>query len=146
MITPQQLIDEARKLIGTPWRHQGRTTSGVDCIGLVALATRNAGLDLAAVCGVRDERNYGRRADPRLYALVEKHCTRIDAPIPGALLFFKFKGDRAPRHFGIYTERDTVIHAEAKVRGQVVEHGYRAQWVTWTDSIWKLPGVSYDLP
>lgn len=145
MITAKRFIDAARELVGTPWRHQGRSKAGVDCIGLIVLSTANAGLDLATLCGVSDERNYGRLADPRLYALVEQHCEKVDEAIPGSLLFFQFPGDSYPRHFGIYTERDTVIHAEAKVRSRVIEHGYRGRWLTWTHSVWKLPGVIYDI-
>ena len=146
MITAQKLIAEARKLVGTPWKHQGRSMMGVDCIGFVDLAARNGGHDIAAHCGIQDERNYARAPDPVLLARVEKFCTQIHQPVPGCLLFFRFPGDRLPRHFGIFTERDTVIHAESKMRGQVVEHGYRAHWVRWTHSMWKLPGVIYDLP
>lgn len=146
MITAQRLIDEARLLVGTPWQHQGRTRFGVDCIGFIDLACRNGGLDLAQYCGIRDDRNYGRSPDPVLLARVERFCTRIERLTPGCLLFFQFPGDRLPRHFGLYTERDTVIHGESKIRRQVVEHGYRAHWVRWTHSMWLLPGVKYDLP
>lgn len=32
------LVHNARRLIGVPWIHQGRSVHGVDCIGLVVLA------------------------------------------------------------------------------------------------------------
>lgn len=36
MITQQQIIvNEALKWVGTPFRHQGRTKRGLDCVGLV---------------------------------------------------------------------------------------------------------------
>lgn len=142
MIEAQQLIDQARALKGTRWRHLGRTEAGVDCIGLVLLACRRAGFDLFQHCDIKVER-YSRRPDPRLFDLVQKNCERIEAPLVGSLLFFKFSSDKYARHFGIYTERGTVIHAEMKVHKAVIEHGYRMQWVRWTDSVWKLPGVLY---
>lgn len=141
MITPQQLIDEARKLIGTPWRHQGRSKHGVDCVGLVLLSAKNAGLSLAEY-GVRDQAVYGRGAQPLLLEKVETYCQKLDEPIPGCLLFFRFYHDRHPKHFGIFTERGTMIHADAK-RGLVVEHGHRAHWKEQTHSCWLLPGVRY---
>jgi cell wall-associated NlpC family hydrolase len=144
VITAQQLIDEARTLIGTPWRHQGRTRRGVDCIGLVTLAAKNAGLDIMKLCGIRPPANYGRDPDPRLFALVEQQCTRISAPVAGCLLFFQFDSDKHPRHFGLFTDAGTVIHAESKTRRQVVEHGHRAHWARWTHSLWLLPGVRYE--
>jgi len=30
-------VDLARRLLGVPWVHQGRSVHGVDCIGLVVL-------------------------------------------------------------------------------------------------------------
>jgi cell wall-associated NlpC family hydrolase len=144
MITPQQLIDEARKLVGTPWRHQGRSKLGVDCIGLVLLAAKNAGLDLVKFSGAPVPTRYSRHPDPQLYDTVQRYCTRIESPVPGCLLFFKFDADKHPRHFGIYTEQGTMIHAECKTRMQVVEHGHRAHWDRWTHGAWLLPGVSYE--
>lgn len=141
MIPAQQLIDESRKLIGTPWKHTGRTTRGVDCVGMVLLAAKNAGVDLAQY-GVRDQAVYGRGAQPLLLEKVEQYCKRIAEPVPGCLLFFRFYNDRHPKHFGIYTERDTMIHADTK-RGLVVEHGHRAHWKSQTHSCWLLPGVTY---
>jgi len=38
----QDIIDEAKKWLKTPWRHQGRTLRGIDCAGLVL----NVGNDL----------------------------------------------------------------------------------------------------
>lgn len=143
MITAQQFIDEARKLKGVPWRHRGRTTNGVDCIGVFVLAARNAGLDLAGFIGIPDRRGYGSRASPELIELVRKHALPAEQPVPGCLLVFQFPGESLPRHFGILTENGNMIHAEAKTRMQVVEHGYRCAWVRRTHSIWLMPGVIY---
>ena len=144
MIEASALVKEARALIGTPWRHQGRSKRGVDCIGLVLLAAENAGLDLIKVSGVDAPRVYSRNADPKLYELVHRACTQTSALVPGCLLFFRFDSDRHPRHFGIYTDEGTVIHAESRLRRQVIEHGRRAQWSRWTHSLWLLPGVRYE--
>lgn len=144
MISAHDLVREARLLVGTPWLHQGRTRLGVDCIGLVILAAKNAGLDVFAAAGVAPVRRYGRRADPRLYGLMSTHCAAADAPRPGCVALFRFPGESWPRHFGILTFDDTMIHAEAKTRLRVVEHGYRMRWLSYTDSVWMLPGVRYE--
>lgn len=141
MITASDLIREARALNGVPWVHLGRTQRGVDCIGLVILAARNAGLDLFGHIGLADRR-YGRKADQKLFNMVRQYAQRTEVE-PGALLLFRFDGDSTPRHFGIATERDTVIHAECKSRKQVVEHGLRSHWARWVDSAWRIPGVRY---
>ena len=144
MISADQLVIEARKLVGVPWMHRGRTMRGVDCIGLIALAARNAGGDVFAACGVKDRRDYDRQASPLMLEMISAHCTRIEQPIPGSLLFFKFDREKLPRHVGIYTHEGNVIHAECRLRRQVIEHGWRVRWVGWTFGVWKLPGVRYE--
>lgn len=143
LITAQALIDSARTLKGIPWRHQGRSKFGVDCIGLVVLAAQGAGLDFATFLSIRDDRNYKRDPDPKLLALVEQCCSPAPAPIPGCLIVLQFPADRHPRHFALYTAEGNIIHAESR-HGNVVEHGYRAAWPRWQHSLWKLPGVIYD--
>lgn len=144
MIPAIRLVEEARALLGVPWRHQGRTRKGVDCIGLVLLAAQNAGVDLIKVSGINPPRTYSRNPDPKLYELVHQICKKTEEVSPGCLLFFKFEADKHPRHFGIYTESGTVIHAESVTRRMVIEHGYRAHWKRWTHSAWRLPGVIYE--
>lgn len=142
MVPAMRIIEEARSLCGVPWKHRGRSMEGVDCIGLVILAAVRAGLDLFAMCGIHDQ-SYGRRPQRKLFELVQLHCRRADQLQPGCLLLFRFQGDAYARHFGIFTERSTVIHAECKARHAVIEHGYRSQWIVRTHSIWLLPGVEY---
>lgn len=142
MISADEFVNAARQLVGTPWRHRGRSFDGVDCIGLVMLAGKLAGVDLFALCGIHD-RAYSRRPQRELFALVERHCRRTQVLHPGCLLLFRFPGDEYARHFGIYTDAGTMIHAECKTRKAVIEHGYRSQWVSWTHSRWLIPGLEY---
>lgn len=145
VITADQLVEAAVSLRGVPWRHQGRTRSGVDCIGLVDLACRTAGLNLAEHLGITDVTNYGMMPTGELLARVKQYCTKIETEVHGCLLFFSFPGDTSPRHFAVYNKSNhgTMIHAIAN-HEKVVEHGYRGHWLKWTDSKWLLPGVKYD--
>lgn len=144
MISAEEFVQQARLLIGTPWLHQGRTALGVDCIGLIDLTARHCGIDLFAAAGCPRVRRYGRKADRQLYDLVAKHYRSASAAVAGSVALFRFPGEDYPRHFGIITGDGTMIHAEAKTRRCVIEHGYRAHWVTQTDSIWLVPGVRYE--
>jgi cell wall-associated NlpC family hydrolase len=38
------LDQAARRWLGVPWRHLGRSREGIDCIGLVLLAARDCGI------------------------------------------------------------------------------------------------------
>ena len=50
----QIMIEKARSLIGTKWRHLGRSERGVDCLGLVILSLKAAGFEQ------QYDRTYGR--------------------------------------------------------------------------------------
>lgn len=141
MILASELIAQSRSLVGVLWRHQGRSEFGVDCIGLVDLALRRSGVDLAKLLGLLDKRNYGRGAQPDMLRLVREHCEPLADPIDGCLIVMKFPGDQHPRHFGIYANGN-IIHADARA-GRVVEHGYRGVWKRCEHSLWRIPGVTY---
>jgi cell wall-associated NlpC family hydrolase len=144
-VSTQSLIAQVRLLVGVPFVHQGRSVHGVDCIGAIALAAINAGLDPEAATGLKDTRDYGRSATPQLLAMVSRSCTRVRQAEPGLLVLFRFPDERDPQHFAILTDRRTVVHADAK-QGRVVEHGYRGLWLKWTHSLWRIPGVAYGAP
>lgn len=53
----ERFIASARSRVGTPFRHIGRSTRGVDCVGLVVLALAEVGREVA------DRRFYGRNPE-----------------------------------------------------------------------------------
>ncbi|MDF2367502.1 hypothetical protein [Sneathiella sp.] len=118
MVERREIITEARRWIGTPWRHQGRSRSGVDCVGLVVLVARALGLEPEDVAG------YARRRDGR--ALLRHLHNQLQSQ---SLTNWKigyigvFKESAFPIHVGFLSARDgvpTVIHAHAR-RRQVIE-------------------------
>lgn len=112
MTRDELFVDHARKYLGVPWRHQGRSRGGLDCVGLVVLAARDCGLDapLAAT--------YGRLAHYFiLKPILCEFAYRIPEPRMGALLLFK---NKTILHMGIATEKKKVIQALNTV-GKVIE-------------------------
>src|SRR3954469_20730264 len=105
MTTAAEFIAAGRAYLGTPWHHQGRSVAGVDCIGLVLLAARDAGL--AAL----EPPPYTRL--PTDYALAET-CAAIgkraplDALRDGDVLLFS--DAHFPCHIGIRTTLRGVPH------------------------------------
>jgi hypothetical protein len=132
-----EVVREARRWIGTPFVHQGRSRHGVDCIGLIVCV--RAAFD-GFPEGMREIRNYRRRpADGLLLDRVRHYCSQLTEPEPAALVLVQWPKDATPSHT-MLCAGDTVIHAYQRV-GRVVEVGYRAHWERWTHSLWRLPGV-----
>lgn len=112
------MIESARAWCGVPWRHLGRDRAGVDCIGLLLVAARDAGRDLP------DPAPYAREPQgTRLLEGIAALCRRVAVPEPGDVLLFRmgiFGG-----HVGLATRHaaygvPAVLHAYAPHR-RVVE-------------------------
>lgn len=119
MTTRAEVVNEARRWIGTRYRHQASLCGvGCDCVGLLVGVARTLGL---APDDVREfdlsYRGYGRQPDPDM--LLEA-AGRFLVPVeedqqqPGDIALFRFKLD--PQHFGILSADDYVIHAFALSR------------------------------
>jgi cell wall-associated NlpC family hydrolase len=137
MIPPQAVSDEARSWVGIPFRHQGRSRSGVDCIGLVIVVAQSLGLVPADF----ERRDYGRMPNrDELGQKIREHCRPLEVAQPGCM--FAMRWNKEAAHVAIYTG-ETLIHSYERI-GRVVEHSFRGRWPRFVDSVWTLPGVSYN--
>jgi cell wall-associated NlpC family hydrolase len=88
------IVAAARGWIGVPWRHQGRSRAGVDCVGLIVVVCRELGLS------DYDSTVYGRDPDPTRFLghFTAGGATRIN-PLEarnGDLLVFRQSAFRFP--------------------------------------------------
>lgn len=94
----QKAAAAARRMVGTPFRHQGKLPGvGVDCAGLCIAAYREAGLDVPNVGP------YPRDPDPALLLRwLEALADRVDDPAEGDLVRFEL-GTKlgGARHLGL---------------------------------------------
>ena len=90
----QEVVKEARKYMGVPYRRGGASRSGVDCSGLTMLVYKKFGVSLPH--DVEKQYRYGSRVQGE--------------PKAGDLVFFDEHGDGIS-HVGIATGRGTIIHA-----------------------------------
>lgn len=116
----KRIIEEARKLLGTRWKHMGRTETGIDCVGLIITVGKRLGLH-----DYPDDIAYTRQSMGRdLIQPFVRHGERVpdltglkdgDILIMKDMLF--------PHHTGFLAssgDTKTIIHA-CVFRGVVVE-------------------------
>ncbi|MBR0669976.1 C40 family peptidase [Neoroseomonas soli] len=83
-VAAANFVTAARSFVGVPWRHLGRARTGLDCIGLVLLAAREAGVDLP------DPAPYAREPQgTRLLEGILGHARRVAEAAPGDVLLFR---------------------------------------------------------
>lgn len=139
MITPQELLKEARNWEGAPFRHQGRSmTGGTDCIGFpVCILQARCELPTDFV----DNIAYGPAPNSSAFIdTVKKFCTPLTKIEDGCMIAIKWPFSKWPSHAAII-DGPYMIHAYQR-KGKVIRHSYGEPWLRMTHSIWRLPGVS----
>lgn len=137
MASKADIVNEARKWLGTPYHHQGRVLGhGVDCLGQITEVGK--ALDICH----EDANDYGRMPEGnRLIETLRRLSPREMRPEqsePGDILLFRFI--RQPRHLAIRTDKG-MIHAYAQA-GKVVEHGLDERWLRQAITAFEFPGVT----
>lgn len=109
------ISEAAEKYIGVPFRHQGRTMAGLDCVGLVILAARDVGYNDYV------EFAYGREPrQDRLQKTLREHIGEpLDRPPRvNDIVLLRLPHSRAPSHVGIICEHPHglgIIHAYGEI-------------------------------
>lgn len=116
MATRAEIVAEALSWEGVPFRHQGRSRSGVDCVGYGRCIGRELGL-----LGETDATNYRRNADGvDLLAALRANMGRekpINQALPGDVLVFRDR--QFIIHVAVVIETDPrlqVMHAYAPAK------------------------------
>ena len=129
-------VSAARGYVGVPWRHLGRSRTGVDCIGLVLLAAREVGVELP------DPAPYAREPQgTRLLEGIIAHAARVSEVRAGDVLLFRLS--LYGGHVGIASVHPAwgvpaCLHAYAP-RRQVVEQPMDAELRTALIGAFRLP-------
>lgn len=120
------VVATARSFVGLPWRHQGRTVRGMDCIGMADLA-------LASVRPMsRARTDYGRL--PSNGKLRASLIETLGEPVTGEpqfcdLVTMKWAGEE--HHLALVVDHPAypygLIHA-SNLDQRVIEHGADPQW------------------
>ena len=147
MTTRADILRAAREFTLTPFRHQGRAKGvGVDCIGLLVCAAREAGIELA------DRTDYSRQPIPAellagFGAILDRKASLAVAPAD-VLVFWIIDPAtlppeqlaETPQHVALATETG-MIHSWSGGAKRVVEHGISHGWASRLHSVWSFRGL-----
>lgn len=130
--TREALITAARSYDRVPFRHQGRTHKGLDCIGLIVCAARDIGIDLP------DRHDYARDPkDDELERILDETLVPLIHPEPGAIALIRFQDSN--RHIALLTP-ERMIHVWDQV-GRVCEHAWHPWFQARTARLYRIPGL-----
>lgn len=117
-----EIAAEARRWLGRPFRDEGRSWGGIDCVGLVVMVARAC----EQVPSDFDVTGYPREPDGTLLRRMRQAGLIVlpvgCAPTGSVVVFSYGRGLRGPRHVGIVTNgpRRLIVHA-SNALGRVVE-------------------------
>jgi NlpC/P60 family putative phage cell wall peptidase len=137
MTTRDDIVQEARKWLGTPYRAQCHVMGvGVDCVNLVN--------EVLCAVGAHERRElpvYRARPNGTLMEQVGEYLTRIPVMTAdtGDVLLFKHPV-MGPSHLALMTSKTTIIHAYMMNR-KVVEHSIDDRWRTKIVAAYRAKGV-----
>lgn len=144
MIRPEDVFNAALEYKSVPWKHQGRSKSGIDCLGLVIAVALDLKIEGAEKVLHLDGRQYSRVTPTGLCKeLVKGGLVRAGQPTSGGVVLFGGAGTY-PSHLGILGEDRELqlIHAHAPDR-RVIHHRFDERWRKAARAYFVYPGVTY---
>ena len=136
MVTRNEIVEQARGYLGTPFRHQGRTAQGLDCVGLLIRVAK----DLDLLDRMYDYTRYGKAYPPEKLIEELKTMMRVKPVwqrLPGDILVFSTP--YYPCHCAIFTG-STIVHAY-NLTGKVTENSLDRRWKNHLAFCFAIPGV-----
>lgn len=137
MTTREQVVEEARKWLGTPYHAQAAVLGhGVDCVNLVNEILVGSGALPRMELPV-----YRARPDGTLMTRIAEYLDRIPREQADAGDVLVFSHPRmGPSHLALLTSKTTIIHAYMTNR-KVVEHSLNADWSRLVVAAFRAEGV-----
>lgn len=97
------------KYIGIPFEHNGRTTDGIDCLGLIKLYLDNHDLSIPGDDNRAIEQDWHKREPSRLLRGLRENMVEIyGRPQQFDVLLFEMKSRL--RHLGVMVSRNRFLH------------------------------------
>ncbi len=120
-VRPDDVVNEARKYIGSPYRHRGTSKTGIDCIGVVWRVAFDLGLTNIILPEYSNE-----PSSEYMSRHLGEELERIDKRDSFQGDVFAFRFAKFTQHVGIYTGRN-IIHSYQQIGG-CREHIMSDKW------------------
>lgn len=125
MPSRRDVVDAARRLIGQPWRHQGRGLDGLDCVGVIIAVARAIGEGTDWL----EQPYHFFPPEWQVRDVLEAHLHQLTgAPEPGDIALIRWR--RTANHLAIVTDGGQpfgLLHSYRTI-GRVVEHRADSYW------------------
>lgn len=137
-----EVVAAARAWKDVPFQHQGRSSSGIDCAGLVVKVAQTLGLSSFDASGYR--RLPAGIGTERIEDVCRREMRQIDPAnvAPGDVGLFVI--GKRPRHLAIFGDYYcgglSIIHAYEPVN-KVVETNFDGIWRSLLFEVYALPGI-----
>lgn len=131
-----QVVATAREYIDVPYLHQGRSTLGMDCLGLIVVVAKQVG---ALPLGYEAPADYPENpSSERLLRELSAVCLPVPykGPRPGDVLVLRLR--RTPQHLAFFSGSG-LIHTHPQLR--VVKESPWQDWRGRVTSVHQFPAV-----
>ncbi|MFD2181426.1 NlpC/P60 family protein [Rhodoplanes azumiensis] len=142
LITREDIVAEARRWIGTPYRHQASLQGvGCDCLGLLRGVWRAFHGDEPEPVPPYTPDWAEATGRDTLVAAATRHLITIDAAAmrPGDVLLFRWRAGLPAKHAAIATSDTTMVHAHDGAA--VAEVAIAPWWRRRVAGTFRFPGV-----
>jgi len=125
VITREQIIDEAKSWIGTPYNHMKCCKGGgCDCATFLCGVYTAVGAIEMPVVEYYPEDWHCHNSEPRYLSKLFEYCDRLDGPdaraLTGDIMMIKIGWAKTHNHGAIIVQWPTIIHC-LKLRGVVMD-------------------------
>lgn len=124
------IVDRARDYLGVKFKHQGRNTAGLDCVGLAIRVLNDCGY------AVDDQQGYARNPTGVLEGAIKAQPSLSKVKECEAGDFLLMRIGREQQHVAIRTDKG-IIHSYETV-GKVVEHGFSHAWQRRVSGVYRV--------
>ena len=131
VIVKELIVQNARKFIGTPFRHSGRSTLGIDCAGLLYMSYNRSGIEIPQGDGMPYTVGWWRHTEIKerlfngLVAAGFRPLSDDELPDKGDVPLFRLFGKDFPAHHsGIMIDQNYFVHAKCGWRSRDKQVGF----------------------